>query len=97
MRAQDTGTLRYEVFLDAGRSEAVIIERYRDSRAVLDHLAHVGQDLMDQVMATGDVVREAFGRPSPELAAALAGSPVRLFSPLEAPGPQHRQDDAPRA
>ena len=80
VRAQDTGTEHYEVFLDAERSEAVIIERYRDSQAVLDHLAHVGQDLMDQVMATGEVTQRGLRAAQPRAGGSAGrrpGAPVQ--------------------
>ena len=33
VREKDTGTLQYEIFFDAGESEAIVFERYRDSAA----------------------------------------------------------------
>jgi quinol monooxygenase YgiN len=43
VRAKDTGTLQFETYLSDDESECVIYERYRDSDAVIDHGAHVGE------------------------------------------------------
>ena len=42
VRAKDNGTLRYEVYFNDDQSECVVYERYRDSRAVIEHATHVG-------------------------------------------------------
>lgn len=79
----DTGTLQYQAYLGDEGSEAVILERYKDSEAVLEHLAHIGEDLMGQMMATATVHQEALGRPSVELAAAVEQGPVRFLTPVD--------------
>lgn len=81
VRTKDTGTLQYEVYLNRDQSEAIVIERYRDSDAALEHAANVAE-LMDAVLATGSVYGEILGEPTPELAANLEGSPVQLFTPF---------------
>ena len=63
VRARDTGTLQFEIYLSDDESECVIYERYRDSEAVIDHGAHVG-DVMPAIFGTGYRVpsrRAAFG------------------------------------
>jgi len=80
---EDTGTLQYQAYLGDDESEAVILERYEDSEAVLEHLAHIGGDLMGQMMATATVQQEALGRPSAELAAAVQEGSVRFFAPVD--------------
>lgn len=82
VRTQDTGTLQYEVYLNADESEAIVIERYRDSEALIEHLAHIGNDLMAAVMSTASVRGETLGEPSAELRAMMEGGPVRLFTPF---------------
>ena len=52
VRAKDTGTLQYEIYFNDDQSECVVYERYRDSEAVIEHGAHVG-DLMAAIFATG--------------------------------------------
>jgi quinol monooxygenase YgiN len=78
VRAKDTGTLQYEIFIDEDQSECVVYERYRDSEAVIEHGARVG-DLMAAIFATGSATSELLGDPSAELTAMTAGSGVRVF------------------
>ena len=80
VRRQDTGTLQYDTYFNEDETECIVIERFRDSEALIQHgenLAH----LMDAIIATGSVSGELLGEPSPELHARLADSPVRLFAP----------------
>ena len=82
VRANEPGTLGYDLYLNADQSECMIIERYRDSHAAMDHFANVGH-LFDAVLATVSIVHgELLGEPSPELRAKLAGSDVpAIFTP----------------
>ena len=79
VRTQDTGTLQYDTYFNDDQTECVVLERYRDSDALLEHAEHLG-DLMAAVIATGSVEGELLGEPSAELRAKLAGSPVRLLA-----------------
>jgi epsilon-lactone hydrolase len=81
VRAQDTGTLQYEIYFNDDQSQCVVHERYRDSEAVIEHGAHVGH-LIEAIFATGSVSSELLGEPSAELTAIMAGSGVRLFRPF---------------
>ena len=49
-RERDFGTLQYDWFMSPDRAEFVLRERYRDSAAVLEHAANVGE-LMPEFMA----------------------------------------------
>jgi quinol monooxygenase YgiN len=80
-RTMDTGTLQYEVYLNDNQSEAIVLERYRDSRALAEHGAHLG-DLGRAILATGLASSELLGEPSEELKAQLADSPIRMFRPF---------------
>jgi quinol monooxygenase YgiN len=80
VRAKDTGTLQYDVYFNDDQSEGIVLERYRDSAALIEHAAHLG-DLAAAVLATGSVSGELLGEPSSELRAKLADSVVRLFTP----------------
>jgi epsilon-lactone hydrolase len=81
VRAKDTGTLQYEIYINDDQSECVVYERYRDSQAVIEHGAHVGH-LTEAIFATGSVSSELLGEPSAELTAMMAGSGVPLFRPF---------------
>jgi quinol monooxygenase YgiN len=79
--AQDTGTLQYDTYFNDEETECIVIERFRDSEALIQHgenLAH----LMDAIIATGSVSGELLGEPSAELRARFTGGgPVQLFRP----------------
>jgi len=81
VRTRDTGTLQYDIYFSDDQSESVVHERYRDSEALIEHIAHLG-DLMEAVLATGSVSGELLGEPSTELRAMMADSEVRLFTPF---------------
>jgi quinol monooxygenase YgiN len=83
VRTKDTGTLQYEIYLNDDQSECMVLERYRDSEALMQHAANLGL-LMEAILATGSVSGELLGEPSADLRAQLAGSPVRLFTPFQA-------------
>jgi quinol monooxygenase YgiN len=42
-RTEDTGTLRYEIYFNDDQSECIVVERYRDSEALIKHGAHLGE------------------------------------------------------
>ena len=65
-----------------GESECIVHERYRDSEALIQHTAHLG-DMMEAILATGSVAGELLGEPSAELRAKMADSEVRLFTPFQ--------------
>jgi quinol monooxygenase YgiN len=80
VRTRDTGTLQYDIYFNHDQSECIVHERYRDSDALIEHAAHLG-DLNNAVLATGFVSGVLLGEPSAELRAMMADSPVRLFTP----------------
>jgi quinol monooxygenase YgiN len=81
VRTKDTGTLQYEIYFNDDQSECMVLERYRDSEALIEHAQHIG-DLIEAIVATGDVSGELLGDPNAELRANLADDgPVRLFTP----------------
>jgi hypothetical protein len=59
----------------------MVIERYKDSTALMQHAAHVGT-LMEAIFATGSVSSDMLGVPSAELRAKMADGEVRLFTPF---------------
>jgi quinol monooxygenase YgiN len=81
VRAKDTGTLQYEIYFSDDQSECIVLERYQDSEALLEHAANLGE-LGGAILATGLVSSELLGEPGAELRAKLADGPVRLFTPF---------------
>ncbi len=82
VRAKDSGTLAYDLYLNGDQSECMFIERYRDSDAAIEHAENLGH-LFAAVLSTVTVVHgELLGEPSAELRAKLADSDVPvLFTP----------------
>ena len=79
VRSKDTGTLQYEIYFNDDQSECIVLERYRDSRALVEHAGHLG-NLGTAI--PGLVSSELLGEPSDDLRAKLVGSGVRLFTPF---------------
>lgn len=79
VREKDSGTLQYDWFLNADGTECVLRERYRDSDAVLEHAANLG-DLMGRFMAISDPDIEVYGAPTDALLAAIAALHPRVYS-----------------
>ncbi len=84
VRTKDTGTLQYDIYFNDDHSECIVLERFRDSEALIEHAAHLA-DLSEAILATVSVVHgELLGEPSAELRAKLAGSEVPvLFTPYQ--------------
>jgi quinol monooxygenase YgiN len=79
VRSKDTGTVQYEIYFNDDQSEGIVLERYRDSEALVEHAGHLG-DLGRAI--PGLVSSELLGQPSDDLRAKLIGSGVRLFTPF---------------
>ena len=83
VRTRDSGTLQYDIYLNVDESECMVIERYRDSSALIEHFENLG-DLSEAILATVSVVHgEVLGEVSAELRANLADGPVQLFTPYQ--------------
>jgi quinol monooxygenase YgiN len=82
-RAKDTGTLQYELYFNENQTECLVIERYRDVQALLDHHKNIGGLMGDLADACSIESSDVCATKTPELMKALNGSPVRLFSPYQ--------------
>lgn len=80
VRTKDTGTLQYEVYFNEDQSEGIVLERYRDFDAFIEHGAHLGE-LGEAIVATGSVTGACLSEPSAELRAQFAGTGIQLFTP----------------
>ena len=81
VRARDTGTLQYDTYFNDDETECIVIERFRDSDALMQHSENLAH-LMDAIVATGRVSGVLLGEPSTELRARFTGGgPVQLFTP----------------
>jgi quinol monooxygenase YgiN len=82
VRTRDTGTLQYDFFFSGDNAECVVQERYRDSDAVLEHMANLGET-MGELLETCAFSVDIFGTPSSELTGGLEGFDVRIYSPFQ--------------
>jgi quinol monooxygenase YgiN len=79
VRERDSGTLQYDWFFNQAKTECVVREAYRDSEAVLEHIANLGATL-GAILSVCDWTFEVFGAPSPELVEAAAGLAPKIYS-----------------
>jgi quinol monooxygenase YgiN len=79
VRAKDVGTLQYDTYFNDDESECIVLERFRDSDALILHGQNMAP-LMKSIMATGTVSGELLGNLSEGLRTQMAGSPVGLFT-----------------
>jgi quinol monooxygenase YgiN len=71
VRAREPGTLEYSIYFNADETAAVVVERFRDSEALLEH----GQNMAEigaRVLTTGSVEGELLGDVNAEIEANLA-------------------------
>jgi quinol monooxygenase YgiN len=80
VRAKERDTLEYSIFFNADESEAVVIERFASSEALIEHGANMS-DISPAVLATATVEGELLGEPNAELRAKLTGPEPELFTP----------------
>lgn len=81
VRAYDTGTLRYDIFLNADESQATVVEEYVDAQALIDHSKHIGEALSAAITATGTVHGEILGELPEHFREGLQDGPVQPFAP----------------
>ena len=80
VRAKERDTLEYSIFFNEDESEAVAIERFASSEALLEHGANMSA-VSPAVLETATVEGELLGEPSAELRAKLTGPEPQLFTP----------------
>jgi quinol monooxygenase YgiN len=78
IKEKDKGVLQYNWFFDEKESECVVVELYKDSAAVLNHVGLIGE-LLGKMMAMSDFSGEVYGNASAELKGALAGLNVKMY------------------
>ena len=83
VRSKDDGTLQYDTYFNDDESQAIVLERFRDSDALILHAQNMAP-LMEAIMATGSVSGELLGAPNEQLRNQLDGSPVGLFTLYQA-------------
>ena len=80
VRAKERGTLEYSVYFNEDESEAVVIERFESSEALLEHGSNM-TEISAAVLQTGTVEGELLGDPNDELRSKLTGPEPQLYTP----------------
>ena len=80
VRAKERDTLEYAIYFNADESEAVVIERFASSEALIEHGGNMSE-ISPAVLATATVEGELLGEPSDELRTMLTGPEPELFTP----------------
>jgi len=80
VRAKEPGTLEYSIFFNEDETEALVIERFASSEALLQHGANMAA-ISEIVLKTGTVEGELLGVPNDELRANLTSPQPRLLLP----------------
>ena len=65
------------------RPDLYVIERYRDFAAMREHLANIGDDIMQALLKVCSMSGDIFATPTPELRKAIEGLDIRLYSPYQ--------------
>jgi len=81
VREKDTGTLKYDWFINKDQTLCEVREKYKDSDAVLQHMGKLG-DTLGELLTISDISLEVFGSPSDKLMDALQGLEIKFYSPF---------------
>ena len=81
VKTKDTGTLQYDHFFNDDKTECVVFERYRDLAALMEHLANIGDELMQAIQGVCSLSGDIFTTPTPELRKMVEGLPIGLYAP----------------
>jgi quinol monooxygenase YgiN len=83
VKTKDHGTLQYDTYFNEDQTEAIVVERFKDSQSLIEHGANLAE-MMQPILATGSVSGELLGDPSDELRTLIAGSDEpQLFTPFQ--------------
>ncbi len=83
VREKDTGTVQYDWFFNEDQTESQLWERYRDSDAILEHMANVGEKL-GQLFGLVDFLSvDIYGSPSEQLLKAMEGMEKTIYTPFQ--------------
>ena len=81
VRSREPGTLEYSIYFNADETAAVVIERFRDEDALIEHGRNIAE-ISEQVLRTGTVEGELLGDVSAEMKANVeSGDQPKLYAP----------------
>ena len=82
VRERDSGTLQYDWFFNADQTECEVRETYRDSDAVFEHIANLGETL-GALLSVSDMDLRIYGAPSPELVEATSDMGATIYTTFQ--------------
>ncbi len=82
VREKDLGTTQYDWFFSEDKTQCVVRESYKDSNAVLAHIANLGPTLA-ALLKICDWTFDVYGSPSPELVKASERLTIKIYSPFQ--------------
>lgn len=81
VRAREPGTLEYSIYFNEDETAAVVIERFRDETALIEHGSNMAE-ISEKVLRTGTVEGELLGDVSPKMKANVeSGDQPKLYGP----------------
>jgi len=83
VKANETGAERYEWYFNSEGTVCHVLETYADSKAVLAHVANVGE-LLGKAFAISDFEGDMYGTLSEELKEAISTLPITCYSLYQA-------------
>lgn len=79
-REKDTGTVRFDIFLNDDGTEAVFYEEFVSPEARLEHLQNMGE-YVAAMLAIGTMRADVWANPDPALRASVEGFDVTFYTP----------------
>ncbi|MFX1553833.1 MAG: hypothetical protein ACFFBV_07880 [Promethearchaeota archaeon] len=77
---KDTGTIKFDIFINSDETESEIRMIYENSEACLDHTVNLSETLEKAYIDFPIDHVNIYGQPSPELLEALKGVDIRVYS-----------------
>ena len=81
-RNKDRGTLQYDWSITDDGTECMVLEEYKDSASVVQHIGNLG-DTLGALMGLADLKLTIHGDPSPELMKGAEGLDVTYYKHLQ--------------
>ena len=79
-KERDTGTLKYDIYINSDETECEVRQNYRNSEAVLEHMANLSETLEKAYIDFPIDHVNIYGDPSPELLEAVKGINIGVYS-----------------
>jgi quinol monooxygenase YgiN len=79
-KEKDTGTLRYDFFINSDETECEAREEFKNSEAFLEHSVNI-REVLEKLSSEFPIDHvNVYGNPSPELLEATKGFDIRVYS-----------------